>query len=69
MLRVPRFHRRTHERCTDCDIRGALHADGHILRDKQGALLSRGCSTCGGTGKVPVADTHDPYELRVLAAG
>lgn len=40
------------EHCPDCDIRGAIHADGHVVHDPvYDCRLSAGCDGCEGKGR------------------
>lgn len=44
---------KTHDRCPDCDIRGALDLVGQVRLSRNGAGLALNCETCKGMGFLP----------------
>jgi len=56
------FLRSHHERCEDCEYRGALDNVGRPIY-RSGVRLTAGCETCKGRGRVPLARERktDPY--------
>lgn len=44
---------KTHDRCPNCDIRGALDLIGQVRLSRHGAGLAMHCETCKGMGYLP----------------